>query len=162
MTYVAIVCSACGAPKLAEARHESSECPRCGKRIELSAAVVLARAESVAEAEAAIGTHNAKLAGDGALYARDMRLRQALAEPRPSRPGFDRVLREARGVSGENDRADATVRALTRELGGFDAATLGDAFEALGIPRARAEVHLKRLLSKGDVFEPAPGRYRAV
>jgi crotonobetainyl-CoA:carnitine CoA-transferase CaiB-like acyl-CoA transferase len=102
---------------------------------------------------------NAKLAHREEEFAAAL-LPQAPPRPRHDDP-FAAAAAAARAARSEKDRVDRLARALAAALGEATRGDLARGFHAAGLPVAKLDEHLERMLVAAVLFEPRPGRYKA-
>lgn len=149
-----VACSTCRRAQVTERGRKQATCVRCSRTLDLQNLRAFLVTTSLEGAQQAAGMLNARLAGREAEYA------QALILPaRPAPRHDDRfaaAAAAARTATSEKDRADAIARAL-RE---FTESDLALAFKMTGLPAAKLETQLKRMLATDVVFQPRTGTYR--
>lgn len=166
MTFAVVACPYCRRAKTFEVGRKTTQCAHCMKTLKLEHLKVFHRSDDLAEVQRAAGELNARYSGLGATQ-EFHRAMEAAEEARGAAPD-DRgdpwapVVRAARVQSAEVPRADAIARALTERDGDWDDDLLAEAFAMAGLKPEKAEPHLKRMLATNVVYEPRPGRYRAV
>lgn len=155
MSYQVISCRDCGTPRVVEAHRKTTQCPRCGKRLDLEKVIVHAETEDMAEARDAVGQINAQKAG-GEL------LRQP--DPRQVSPAdeIDQAIGQARQVTGQAPRVKLAAQGLTEVLGRFTEDQWVEAMERLDVPEGRAIEHLHKLMRVNALAQPTPGRFQYV
>jgi len=57
--YAVIVCDKCKQPKITETKQKTTQCPRCGKTLQLSKTPFVYETNSISEAQQVIGQINA-------------------------------------------------------------------------------------------------------
>lgn len=159
--YGVVACTPCRAPWLVELRHSTSTCPRCGHRVELSRRRRLWQGDSLAEAKAAVAAHRAAMAQGTDLPS----AAAAVAAPQPlvrHDDPVDAAAAQARRERNASHRADLLAVWLTRLLGEADHDTYLTAMGRAGIPAARREKEITRMLATDVIYEPRAGRYRTL
>ncbi|HET6405724.1 MAG TPA: hypothetical protein VFH78_13865 [Candidatus Thermoplasmatota archaeon] len=152
--YVVVACNRCRRGKVVEQGRKTSTCASCDRTLEVRDLRPYYSGSSLDEAREVAGRLNATLAGREREYLAAMVV-PAVPAPRHD-DRWNGAAAAARKVSGETNRADAVARAL----GEFDDAELAAAFALAGL-REPAR-HLRRMLETQIVYEPRPGRYRAL
>ncbi len=153
-TYLVVTCTSCGAPRVAHARHETMQCPRCQATTKIDQAIVHVRTDSMHAARNALGQVNAKREDDTLPH-------EATTSP-ADRDAIDRAIRSAREITNQRRRVQAAAQGLTREKGPFDEDTWIEALARLDVPRARALEHLERMKLASLITEPDHGRFEHV
>ncbi len=152
MSYQVISCRQCGAPRIVETKRKTTQCPRCGSRLDLERVLVHAETGSIEEARDAVGQINAQRAGG-----------ELLRQPEPQRvepaDRIDEALQQARDVTGQAMRVKLAAQGLSDTFGTFDEEQWIDALERLDIQEGRAREHLERLAQMSMVAQPQPGSY---
>ncbi len=152
MSYQVISCRDCGSPRIVEAKRKTSQCPRCGKSLDLDRVLVHAETDAIEEARDAVGQINARRA-DGEL------LREP--EPKTVEPAdrIDQALQQARDATGQAMRVKLAAQGLSETFETFDEARWVQALERLDIQEGRAREHLDRLVQMSMLAQPRPGSY---
>lgn len=152
MSYQVISCRSCGAPRIVEAKRKTTQCPRCGQRLDLERVLVHAETDAIEEARDAIGQINAQRAGG-----------ELLREPEPRTPEpsdrIDQALQQAREVTGQAMRVKLAAQGLSDVFDTFDEDRWVEALERLDIQEGRAREHLERLAQMSMLTQPRPGIY---
>lgn len=150
-----VACPRCRRAKVVEQARRQTTCPSCSRTLRLADLRAFHVAEDLDSARLAAGQVNARLAGRASEFGAAL----VPSAPRATRHDgpLDRAAAMTRRASSEKDRADLVARAL----GDFTSDQLAEAFHVAGLPAAKAEAHLARMLATDVVYEPSPGRYRA-
>lgn len=154
--FLVYACPRCRRARVVQPGRKSATCASCSRALELRDLAVQAQAATLDEAQAAAGALNAKLAGRADEWERALVPDAPAAVRHDDRA--DAAAAATRRAASEKDRADLVARAL----GSFSRADLRAAFERAGLPEAKLEDHLKRMLGTSVVFEPRSGRYQAL
>jgi hypothetical protein len=176
MRYGVAVCAACRHARGLDLTAQTTQCPRCGKRQDRAAIVVLYRTDDPAHAAAAVGVVEDLLARGELGFVTDPRALQAdvaarvvareqaaAVSPAPPRGADQETTLQwaaSRGVGAQGDEARATrvLAALDEALpDGFTLEQLEAAFLAAGLPAERAEKAVRRALARDELYEPRPG-----
>lgn len=152
MSYQVISCRDCGAPRIVEAGRKTTQCPRCGTRLDLERVLVHAETGSIDEARDAVGQINARRAGGELLRENDPKT----VEPADA---IDEALQQAREVTGQAMRVKLAAQGLTDVFDTFDQGQWIEALERLDIQEGRAREHLERMVQLNMLAQPKPGDY---
>ncbi len=151
--YGVIVCSKCKRAKGVSLDQKTTTC-LCGNRIILKGTRIRARTEDARELAKAVATESALLRGGLEEY------RRVAGTPRRIGGVHGRVVDEASKAGKKDDRIRAVALHLTKSLGSFTAKDFVLVLTSMGIvgPHDR----LKELVELNLVYEPEPGRFKAV
>jgi len=146
MRYAVISCPRCGRNRIAETKSGTSGCPSCGRRFELAKARRHFETDSQEQARFALT----------ALNSGNSDTREKVGE----QTGEDGDVQALKSIGGQLERAVAVAKTLSTDKGDFSS----EDFIELA---ARADIKnpakvLESAVDAGDVFEPKPGRYRAL
>ena len=158
--YAVIACPRCRKARVVEEGRKTASCGSCGRPLAMADLRVYHSGPGLEEAQHAAGLLNARLAGREKEYLAAF----VPAAPRPVRHDdpWNAAAAAARKAESESDRADALARQLSEQMGSFAEEDLGKAFALAGLPEGRAAHHLGRMLAALVLYEPRPGRYRAM
>lgn len=159
--YLVVACSRCRRARVVQQGRKSAPCAACGRSLDLPNLRAFHQGEDLGEAQNAAGLVNAKLAG------REREFAAAFIPAAPREVKHDdawhAAAAAARKAESESDRADAAARALSAQAEkGFTEDDFGRALALAGVPMQRAAHHLGRMVATQVVYEPRPGRYRAL
>ena len=147
-----VVCPRCSRAKGVRLGGRSSAC-QCGNVIDLRHARVYHRTDDARELAKAVGLVNAKLRGGFREY-------EKVAPPRRARGVHGRVADAAVTAGNRDKKVKAAAIGLTKELGTFTRQDLATVLHALGI--ADVQACIEKLLASNAIYEPTPGRFKAI
>jgi len=148
--YAVIVCSRCRTPKTVIIDNKTTQCYRCGKRLNLKKMKVHYQTDSKEEARWAIGRLNAEMNG-GELPEKD--------EGEEKGP-YARASKKAEIADDERERLNIICRVLSQELDSFKVDDVKKVYELLGREDVDdLEEKMKRL---EEIYEPEEGVFRSV
>ena len=156
--FAVVACSSCHAAWAVELRHTQATCPNCRSTFALAERRHLWSGNDARDAQAAVAHHRAALAGGLAAV---QALRPRRPEARHDSPA-DAAAAKAVGITNASARAEAVALWMTRLLGAVPHEDLVLAMGKAGIPAARAEKEVVRLLACDLMVEPKAGHYRVL
>lgn len=151
--YGVVVCSKCRRAKGASLSKKTTTC-QCGNKIMIKGARVRVRTKDARDLAVAVASENARLRGGLEEY------RQAVGLPRRIGGVHGRVAEEASKAAKKDEKIMAVAANLTLRLGAFSEKDFVLVLTSMGIAKPRE--HLNRLVELSLVFEPEPGRFKAV
>lgn len=151
--YGVVVCSRCKRAKGVSLDQKTTTC-QCGNKIILKGTRVRARTEDARELAKAIAAENARLRGGLEEY------RRVAGTPRRIGGVHGRIVDEAAKAGKKDEKVKAVALKLTESLGSFTAKDFVLILTSMGI--AGPHDRLKELIELNLVYEPEPGRFKAV
>lgn len=147
-----IVCKGCHTAKTIDLTkdNKTTECHRCGKRLDMEKVKIHYRADSMDEASWAVGQLNAKM-NDGELPDRE--------EEDEDKGVHAEAADKAEVASNEKERLLIICRILAEEMGGFEIEDVEKVYEMIGREGVEIEKKLKRL---EETYEPEEGVFKVV
>ncbi len=161
--YAVVACSGCKEAWSVEQRHQRVTCPGCRKNVALDDRTRLWQGDNATDARSAAASIRAALAQKITVEVANQRLRDAREVPvsRHDSP-IDAAAAKGRTVRNLSARADEVAAWLTRLLGPTPHDDFILAMVKAGIPAARAEKEVVRMLATDIIFEPRVGAYSSL
>ena len=151
--YGVIVCPRCHRAKGISLKQKTTTC-QCGHKINLSVARVYAKTSDTRELANAVALQNTKLRGGLKEYER------AASTPKRAKGVLGLVADSAAKAKSREEKVRAVAVGLTVKLGSFTARDFALVLESMSVPGP--EARLGELLESAFIYQPEPGRYRAV
>lgn len=147
-----IVCSGCHTAKTVDFTqgNETTECHRCGERLDMDRVKIHYRTDSREEASWAVGQLNAKM-NDGTLPDKE--------EDDEDKDPHTKASKKAEVASNEKERLLIICRTLGEEMGEFEIEDVKKVYRKKDRERGGIEKKIKKL---EEIYEPKEGVFRVV
>jgi transcription elongation factor Elf1 len=166
MKFNVVLCPQCKTAKGVLKGSRTTRCTKCGKRINLKKARVLAEVDYESELAKVVGEINMKINNGEDIYQMDLDLvsknypqdAQVMEEPKDR---YDRIAGKLSEVPGRDNKMVEAAKQLQKVMGDFTEDDFFEVLKRIGITEAeKQEGHLKRLIENDVLYQPRAGIYR--
>jgi hypothetical protein len=166
MKFDVILCPRCKTAKGALAGTKTTNCAKCGKKINLKKARVLAKVEYESELAKVVGEINTKIQDGEEIFQTDIELltREGTTidiRSEPPKNRYDKIAGMLSEVSGKDKRIVEAAKLLQKAVGDFSEEDFFEVLKRIGITEYEKQKELlKRLLDNDVLYQPKIGSYR--
>jgi hypothetical protein len=168
MKFNVILCPRCKTARGAVAGTKTTNCTKCGKRINLKKARVLANVEYETELARVVGEINMKIQDGEDIFQMDLDsvtgegTKDMALEERPQ-DRYDKIAGLLAEISGRDNRIVEAAKLLQMAVGDFSQEDFFQVLDKIGISDGqKQEELLKRLLDNDVLYQPKIGIYRYI